>query len=1414
MTQIVGVPVKLRALLLRRAIKVARPYLDMRSANRLGADFTVAERDEIANTRASFLTSTLNLDVDVTADLDAEALPVLKPGVHLHWGMPDALTVMRKFAPGAGRALPAVPNRWLAIAQRGGDTIVRVYVESDFTYAPGSDWDETVDHDSPLCQFPLSLEDCEALRESLRADGRADGLDLAPFRYVGRQIVLEGTEVPSSAETGQYLRAPLTVAGYGRSTFAGILSNCYNVFSAHIPLAADDLADPAGLQFDVAGWYADPRHDCMSHFARFDSAEFPARLKKAFKWDLADQDVPEVPSRSIFVGHTANPIVAPEDEPEESAVRHLHCNVAVGNSGAEALATLTARRIAVAGELGHAEQVRIDEQIQSFLMNAELSGQVGDPRAEFEKLRHDHAFRPIPAGIHWDLKPLEEAGAEVTGAQRTEAVETLLDWLNRLQRLHNVATQHLKSLRRDLYADFIRYQHAAHASSPLLRWGQGLGLKAAINQFWQGVDRSIGHDDFDLDALLPEASHIWASIEQQMQRIAKLEDATNGMHPGEGDFTEEDLAPFLAIPPWEPEELLHVEGPSLASTIHRCIVAVRTSLAADGLKLVAEEAPRFYTPAEPVLMFQGEDLPAPSRLYGGDPSPMRCVMLDAAQAGLSFDAEHTRLADVSSLGACARDLFRRPGMAGMFGDEDPRRRDAVEMEWQAASYPVQRGAPNRYGLGSDFGPNFISRQFSLQEEAVDLATETLDVGPAEAPARTFSGRAPLVPTASQGLLHRVLDYLGTIRVSDLRGVIGADRPGASDNGQAAGASAVALWLHARPDPADEDPPGDPVAPDAATVSPDSVSGAPVFVAADLVGHPKDASFLERLVAWYRTAPRVAGAPFTTLSDDPVLTALETLRELAKLPVLTQALSGLNDAMLGLRREYQLPFVDLVDFSTTFRGALAGRAHSDRIAGYRRLKTLVADANAASPDPVSHFQPVRSGLLRLLRVHLVDSFGRISSVQFERPWKTRDLLYSSHLKQRDAAPGRDAPEAADRNNDDYIYLPPRLNQAAQLSFRWQDGDRANVGPGRQRGRGPVCGWVVPNLVERSLAIFDMDGGALGSITAMATWEPAPGVRPATAVTGIPNLHLRQLVSFLTRDPKAAARDRSAGSRQSRRDFMAHFVDAIIDSLANIDPHSDAHHDTMAMLAGRPLAVVRAEIGLSLMGPAARDQTFASHSARLYGLAGSGDLAHHFDEVRFPVRLGDHGQVNDGLVGYWIESEDGRHYEDGAFYAPNLSHDRTLDFEGDGRGDPTLPSLRARPAPGGQPAHTMMLAPSAAPRLVTMLMDPRGVVHATPGILPTKAIDIPRHFWVDVIRILSASLLTAPILTDHDHVHVPMAEDNAFAWEWLQRQPDHSWQRLDADPANPDPGLRQQTADAKFAPQRIVEGWLKLSPKGAR
>src|SRR5438105_5713040 len=106
----------------------------------------------------------------------------------------------------------------------------------------------------------------------------------------------------------------LTAVGYGEPTFAAFYPNCHSVFGFHD--ADSKSAPPAGVRYDVVGWYsasaldgstaggnardggADADHDFLQSFVAgkranngADAASLIASLEKEAGWTLALDDV-------------------------------------------------------------------------------------------------------------------------------------------------------------------------------------------------------------------------------------------------------------------------------------------------------------------------------------------------------------------------------------------------------------------------------------------------------------------------------------------------------------------------------------------------------------------------------------------------------------------------------------------------------------------------------------------------------------------------------------------------------------------------------------------------------------------------------------------------------------------------------------------------------------------------------------------------------------------------------------------------------------------------------------------------------------------------------------------------------------------------------------------------------------------
>lgn len=403
----------------------------------------------------------------------------------------------------------------------------------------------------------------------------------------------------------------------------------------------------------------------------------------------------------------------------------------------------------------------------------------------------------------------------------------------------------------------------------------------------------------------------------------------------------------------------------------------------------------------------------------------------------------------------------------------------------------------------------------------------------------------------------------------------------------------------------------------------------------------------------------------------------------------------------------------------------------------------------SPQPAHGFSPIRAGELRLLRLRLVDTFGQTIDLDCE----------TTTARSAETLPLR-APGFA-------VMVPPRIVQASQLRFRWLAAGE-DIESNSHPHTSPVCGWVVANHIDRGLFIYDASGEALGYLETAGTkvrWCPMPGHPKPVLVLNedIEDPLLRKMVSFFL---------------QVRTSYFETFLSDLEAAQDRIEPEDAGE----ALLMGRPLALVRASLALRLEEPPAVHQGWHELLDDLSKPARSTD---ELTSIRFPLRLGDQDQLGDGVAVYWERLDEG-------YVIPNYDppDDLTVD-------------------PKDRACDFLYLKPNARPLEVSMLVDPRAAVHASMGILPTKAITIPPQYYQDVLPRLEASFLAAPLLVDrHEHgpIELPVMDEPGKTWAFVT-----AGDLAKNEPRWDEPrAVRPAAADAPFkAPVAIREGWLRLS-----
>ena len=457
----------------------------------------------------------------------------------------------------------------------------------------------------------------------------------------------------------------------------------------------------------------------------------------------------------------------------------------------------------------------------------------------------------------------------------------------------------------------------------------------------------------------------------------------------------------------------------------------------------------------------------------------------------------------------------------------------------------------------------------------------------------------------------------------------------------------------------------------------------------------------------------------------------------------------------------------------FGTMLAVRDTSARLAPPPSVIALVQDEDRAAPAPSdpykepfegwppSAFQPYRSGQIGFTRVMVVDRFGQtIEVVTDQNNMQVTPII----------APGLQATKKVDTLLP-VAQLPQRPLQPARLDFDLVDAvDDAKV-VGLDVGANPVCSWVLRNYVDGSLLFFDAAGANLGEMrivtdatdTSTAWWTATPG-SPYASVESLQS-DFPQLCDFLTRF--------SANGAQGAADFDT--LVAVIDStLPLIDPPGGDYDESIAVLVGRPLALVRARALLDLDGPPLPDPSWQ------YVLQPQTPA---FPSYGFPIRLGDLARVGDGLVGYFT---DGNYSRLNAVFVPTTA------------GTPYAAQI------GGKAGNYLTLDFGASSTAdLTLLMDPRAPVHAVTDILPTSTLSLPAAFVSGPLSALSVTFRVGPLLTTDTTTKtghalaMPLPSTHRGTWSWT-----------DGDGSSLQVAAAAPGASLPVSPT-VRSGWLDLS-----
>ena len=475
------------------------------------------------------------------------------------------------------------------------------------------------------------------------------------------------------------------------------------------------------------------------------------------------------------------------------------------------------------------------------------------------------------------------------------------------------------------------------------------------------------------------------------------------------------------------------------------------------------------------------------------------------------------------------------------------------------------------------------------------------------------------------------------------------------------------------------------------------------------------------------------------------TLQQIITQLGEMSILSQFLGGLKEAFMMRDLVLQIPPINLALLEDQNAKILDP------------ILTSIKHMNFVSPDPDKPYYPIRAGHMKLVKISVVDAFGRTLELPEEsvkNPIRAASLIIEDEPYKR------------------LVQFPPRFAQPLRLSFDWIP---ASNPPQTFPLNSPICGWVMPNHLDKSLLFYDSRGTALGALQKILRLSAAGGTggtpakeekaffwvpQPGTSLNpeDIFNPELRKFVLFLR------AMDADKGNA---------FWDLLDEALAKMDSGVPEEDPLFSVLVGRPLALVRISLKLELEGLPAYDQ--AMDKVAQFATGG-------FNRVKFPLLLGEAKKDNDGLVGFFKDHS--RVDQTGPFFAAagaeNPNGEKLVEIEY---------------------GHTLELD-CENPLTLTLLTDPRARVHARTGILPKTFFELASRVQSAAKTAKEVFFQVAPIISAGGDLRMPKPSDDFGKWSWACRPQVTIWKEFDQiNPAGDRAG---------FAPtrQEISEGWLKL------
>ncbi len=477
---------------------------------------------------------------------------------------------------------------------------------------------------------------------------------------------------------------------------------------------------------------------------------------------------------------------------------------------------------------------------------------------------------------------------------------------------------------------------------------------------------------------------------------------------------------------------------------------------------------------------------------------------------------------------------------------------------------------------------------------------------------------------------------------------------------------------------------------------------------------------------------------------------EIVNKYGDLNLIAQTLSGLHKFLLMQRPDIQLPPLKYKpDEDFNFESSYSIDEAELNIIGPEAYR-LGCDPGIIDGSEPNLFYPLRSGLIQVVNLSIVDVFGQVKKVIVEEGTSNPEINCSVSIK------------GLDTTEKNLIPLPPRIIQPSRLQFHWLNNKDEVIYQDAGELDNPIFAWLIPNYLDNSIMVYDGEGNEVAILQITTDISKDKGLYlskiPFPGSFDFPDLSDNPYLTDLLES-------------MDKGSIAAGIMDLASKVNLNLSGINSIQNNTSAMLCGQALGLARCTVGLELLGLPTYNQRWDES-----GKENTGDI----ESIQVPLFIGNFNHENDGLLGYFKEADYSQLYT--TINAPEFKFSESETFF--------------------KSDTPVKLSLNQGNVKLTLLLDPSAGVHLSSAILPTKMVELFAYHSNKLLSTLNTSFMVAPFIAEKVEPGIPIPTSIDANWKWTHKSDVTTWKKEEIEE-----GKNKQLSN--FKKQQLYEGWLKLS-----